>query len=106
MWGMGSSIGLDEFSDLLRRNQDPIGDSPRCQPHICDHVIHSANADGEDCSSFSAADQHLPVGGRCHFRASRPRPAAQKLTEAGMKTSTLQKHLARGEQPDAGEKRL
>ena len=32
--------------------------------------------------------------------------AAQKLSEAGMETSTLQKHLVRGEQPDTGEKRL
>jgi conjugative relaxase-like TrwC/TraI family protein len=32
--------------------------------------------------------------------------AAQKLGEAGMETSTLQKHLVRGEQPDRGEKRL
>jgi conjugative relaxase-like TrwC/TraI family protein len=32
--------------------------------------------------------------------------AAQKLSEAGMETSTLQKHLARGEQPDKAEKRL
>jgi conjugative relaxase-like TrwC/TraI family protein len=32
--------------------------------------------------------------------------AAQKLAEAGMETSTLQKHLVRGEQPDTGEKRL
>jgi ATP-dependent exoDNAse (exonuclease V) alpha subunit len=32
--------------------------------------------------------------------------AAQKLAEAGMETSTLQKHLARGEQPDTDEKRL
>lgn len=32
--------------------------------------------------------------------------AAQKLAEAGMETSTLQKHLARGAQPDANEKRL
>ena len=32
--------------------------------------------------------------------------AAQKLAEAGMETSTLQKHLARGQQPDTGEKRL
>ena len=32
--------------------------------------------------------------------------AAQKLSEAGMKTSTLQHHLARGEQPDRLEKRL
>jgi conjugative relaxase-like TrwC/TraI family protein len=32
--------------------------------------------------------------------------AAQKLAEAGMETSTLQKHLTRGEQPDTGEKRL
>ncbi|MGB9144246.1 MAG: AAA family ATPase, partial [Acidobacteriaceae bacterium] len=32
--------------------------------------------------------------------------AAQKLSEAGMETSTLQKQLARGEQPDTGEKRL
>ncbi len=32
--------------------------------------------------------------------------ATQKLSEAGMETSTLQKHLARGEQPDTGEKRL
>src|SRR5260370_6163850 len=32
--------------------------------------------------------------------------AAQKLREAGMETSTLQKHLARGQQPDSGEKRL
>ena len=32
--------------------------------------------------------------------------AAQKLGEAGMETSTLQKHLARGQQPDTGEKRL
>jgi conjugative relaxase-like TrwC/TraI family protein len=32
--------------------------------------------------------------------------AAQKLSEAGMKTSTLQSHLVRGEQPDTGEKRL
>jgi len=32
--------------------------------------------------------------------------AAQKLAEAGMETSTLQKHLARGEKPDTGEKRL
>jgi ABC-type uncharacterized transport system ATPase subunit len=31
--------------------------------------------------------------------------AAQKLDEAGMETSTLQKHLARGQQPDSGEKR-
>jgi ATP-dependent exoDNAse (exonuclease V) alpha subunit len=32
--------------------------------------------------------------------------AAQKLGEAGMETSTLQKHLARGQPPDTGEKRL
>jgi conjugative relaxase-like TrwC/TraI family protein len=32
--------------------------------------------------------------------------AAQKLGEAGIETSTLQKHLARGQQPDTGEKRL
>jgi ATP-dependent exoDNAse (exonuclease V) alpha subunit len=32
--------------------------------------------------------------------------AAHKLGEAGMETSTLQKHLMRGEQPDTGEKRL
>ena len=32
--------------------------------------------------------------------------AAQKLAEAHMETSTLQKHLARGQQPDTGEKRL
>ena len=32
--------------------------------------------------------------------------AAQKLAEAGMRTSTLQHHLARGEQRDTGEKRL
>jgi len=32
--------------------------------------------------------------------------AAQKLGEAGMRTSTLQKHLAHGQQPDTGEKRL
>jgi ATP-dependent exoDNAse (exonuclease V) alpha subunit len=32
--------------------------------------------------------------------------AAQKLSEAGMETSTIQKHLARGEQHDTGEKRL
>jgi conjugative relaxase-like TrwC/TraI family protein len=32
--------------------------------------------------------------------------AAQKLGEAGMETSTLQKHLVRGQQPDTGEKRL
>src|SRR5450631_585888 len=32
--------------------------------------------------------------------------AAQKLAEAGIDTSTLQRHLARGEQPDIGEKRL
>ena len=32
--------------------------------------------------------------------------AAQKLADAGMETSTLQKHLARGERPDTGERRL
>jgi conjugative relaxase-like TrwC/TraI family protein len=32
--------------------------------------------------------------------------AAHKLGEAGIETSTLQKHLARGQQPDKGEKRL
>jgi ATP-dependent exoDNAse (exonuclease V) alpha subunit len=32
--------------------------------------------------------------------------AAQKLGEAGMQTSTLQKHLARGQRPDTGENRL
>jgi ATP-dependent exoDNAse (exonuclease V) alpha subunit len=32
--------------------------------------------------------------------------AAQKLGEAGVDTSTLQKHLARGQQPDSGEKRF
>jgi conjugative relaxase-like TrwC/TraI family protein len=32
--------------------------------------------------------------------------AAQKLAEAGMDTSTLQRHLARGERPDTGEKKL
>jgi conjugative relaxase-like TrwC/TraI family protein len=32
--------------------------------------------------------------------------AAQKLADAGMETSTLQKHLARGQQPDTGERRL
>jgi conjugative relaxase-like TrwC/TraI family protein len=32
--------------------------------------------------------------------------AAQKLSEAGMDTSTLQKYLARSEQPETGEKRL
>lgn len=32
--------------------------------------------------------------------------AAQKLGEAGIETSTLQKHLASGQQPDSGEKRL
>ncbi len=32
--------------------------------------------------------------------------AAQKLAGAGMETSTLQKHLARGAKPDTGERRL
>ena len=32
--------------------------------------------------------------------------AAQKLAEAGIETSTLQTHLARGQQPDTGETRL
>jgi len=32
--------------------------------------------------------------------------AAQKLAEAGIETSTLQRHLARGEQTDTGEKKL
>jgi len=32
--------------------------------------------------------------------------AAQKLADAGMETSTLQKHLTRGHQPDTGERRL
>ena len=32
--------------------------------------------------------------------------AAQKLDEAGMETQTLQRHLARGEQPDDGQKKL
>ncbi|MGB9076714.1 MAG: MobF family relaxase [Terracidiphilus sp.] len=32
--------------------------------------------------------------------------AAQKLAEAGIETSTLQQHLARGVQPDTGQKRL
>jgi conjugative relaxase-like TrwC/TraI family protein len=32
--------------------------------------------------------------------------AAQKLAEAGLETSTLQRHLARGEQPDTGERRV
>ncbi len=32
--------------------------------------------------------------------------AAQKLADAGMETSTLQKHLTRGQQPDTGERRL
>jgi len=32
--------------------------------------------------------------------------AAQKLGEADMETSTLQRHLVRGQQPDTGEKRL
>jgi conjugative relaxase-like TrwC/TraI family protein len=32
--------------------------------------------------------------------------AAQKLAEAGIETSTLQRHLARGEQPDTGQKRF
>ena len=32
--------------------------------------------------------------------------AAQKLSEAGMETSTVQKYLARSEQPDTGEKQL
>jgi len=32
--------------------------------------------------------------------------AAQKLGEAGLETSTLQRYLVRGQQPDTGEKRL
>ncbi len=32
--------------------------------------------------------------------------AAQKLAEAGIETSTLQKHLTRGQGPDSGERRL
>jgi conjugative relaxase-like TrwC/TraI family protein len=32
--------------------------------------------------------------------------AAQKLAEAGIETSTLQRHLGRGAQPDTGQKRL
>jgi ATP-dependent exoDNAse (exonuclease V) alpha subunit len=32
--------------------------------------------------------------------------AAQKIGEAGMETSTLQKHLARGQDPDTGERHL
>lgn len=32
--------------------------------------------------------------------------AAQKLADAGMETSTLQRHLARGTKPDTGERRL
>lgn len=32
--------------------------------------------------------------------------AAQKLAEAGLETSTLQRHLARGEQPDTGDRRI
>ncbi len=33
-------------------------------------------------------------------------PAAQRLAEAGIETSTLQRHLARGEQPDTGQRRF
>jgi len=36
----------------------------------------------------------------------RPSRAAHKLAEAGIETSTLQRHLVRGEQPDTGEKKL
>ena len=43
------------------------------------------------------------VQGR-RFRAHVPRGA--KLAEAGIETSTLQKHLARGQRPDTGERRL
>jgi len=32
--------------------------------------------------------------------------AAQKLAEAGIETSTLQRHLARGERPDTGQRQL
>jgi len=32
--------------------------------------------------------------------------AAQKLAEAGLETTTLQRHLARGQQPDAGDRRV
>jgi len=32
--------------------------------------------------------------------------AAQKLAEAGLETTTLQRHLSRGEQPDAGKRRV
>ena len=32
--------------------------------------------------------------------------AAQKLAEAGIETTTLQRHLVRGEQPDSGDRRL
>jgi len=32
--------------------------------------------------------------------------AAQKLAEAGIETMTLQRHLARGDQPDTGDRRL
>jgi ATP-dependent exoDNAse (exonuclease V) alpha subunit len=32
--------------------------------------------------------------------------AAQKLAESGIESGTLQRHLARGEQPDGGQKRL
>jgi hypothetical protein len=39
-------------------------------------------------------------------RLAEPSRAAQKLGEAGMETSTLQKHLVRGQEPDTSEKRL
>jgi conjugative relaxase-like TrwC/TraI family protein len=47
------------------------------------------------------------VAGGYHVEGFAPTSrAAQKLSEAGMETSTIQKYLARGEQPDTGEKRL
>ena len=55
-------IGLGEFADFLSWNQDAIGDSPRRQPPVCDHVIHTPDADGEYCGSFSAADEQLRGG--------------------------------------------
>jgi hypothetical protein len=53
-------IGLSEFVDLRSRNQNPIGDSPRCQPPVCDHVIHSANTNREHRGGLSATDEYLP----------------------------------------------
>jgi hypothetical protein len=95
---------LDRFNKLLPGWASPSFRIPRNLE--ASHVLLMGDTGSGKTTTLAVVREGAVAQGYTVEGFAPTSRAAYKLGEAGIETSTLQRHLARGEQPDTGEKRL